>query len=141
MRNIFDEARSKPSVRPVSQAAGAVNGAAVDAKGYDSGLAIVEMGVATGSPTAQTVDAKIQESADGSTGWADVSGASITQQTADDKSAQIRVDDLENSRQRYLRLVITVGFTGGSTPAIPIVGNIVLGRAENIPVGNTSAGE
>ena len=139
MRSIYDGVLSKISVRPQSASAGAVNGSGVDTKGYNSGMAIIEVGAASGSPTAQTVDAKIQESDDNAT-WTDVSGATITQITADNKSAQIRVEGLGTNRKRYLRVVTTVGFTGGTSPAIPVSAHIVLGRAYKEPVGNSSVG-
>jgi hypothetical protein len=136
MRSVYDGILSKVSVRPQAATA-AVNGTGVDTMGFSSAMIVVENGAATGAPTTQTVDAKVQESADNST-FTDVTGATITQMTASSKSAQIRVEGLGTSRLRYLRVVVTPAFTGGTTPAALISANILLGRAQNEPVANSA---
>lgn len=141
MRSLFDAIRSIVSVRPVASTGATHNGVAVDTLGYNSGMAVIEIGAATGAPTSLTVDAKVQESDTSGGTYTDVSGAAITQQTAGSKSAQIRVEGLGTSRKRFLRLVVTTAFVGGTSPTIPVVGTIQLGRAYKQPVGNTSAGE
>ena len=58
--------------------ASTVTGAAVNLSGYDTPIVIVQShGTGTG-----TLDGKIQDSADGSTGWADVTGATFSQSTS-----------------------------------------------------------
>ena len=136
MRSIYDAVKSLVTVRPTNAAAGAQTAEAVDTMGYNTAMVVIEVGAASGSPTAQTVDAKVQESDDGSTGWTDVDGAAITQITADDQSALIRVEGLGTGRKRYLRVLATVGFTGGTSPAIPVTASIALGRAFNEPVNS-----
>jgi len=139
MRSVYDAIKPAISVRSQSASAGTVNGSSVDTKGYNSAMVNCDVGAASGAPTTQSVTFKVQESSDGST-WTDVSGATTSAITADNKSAQIRVEGLGTSRSRYLRVVATVSFTGGTSPAIPISSAILLGRAYKEPVGNSTTG-
>ncbi len=92
---------------------------------YDSGQLVVATGAATGSPTGISVAGKIQDSADGSTGWADVPGTAITAIVA--QNSQTSINFIARGCQAYVRAVVTPAFTGGTSPALPIVGVLVLG--------------
>jgi hypothetical protein len=61
---------------------------------------------------------KIQESADGSTNWADISGATFTTVTASDNVQAISFD----RTLRYVRYVATVGGTSPSFIAGAVIG-------------------
>jgi hypothetical protein len=101
-------------VAPASQAS-TVTGAAVDLNGYDAPVSIVQShGLGTG-----TLDGKIQDSADGSTGWADVSGATFAQSTttADVKSLALN----PTAVRRYIRYVGTI-VTGPQIVGVAMVG-------------------
>src|SRR5262245_48321618 len=74
-------------------------------------FAIQQVGTMTG--TSPTIAGKIQESADGSTGWADVAGATFTTVTNNDNVQAITFD----RTQRYVRYVGTVT---GTSPSIPV---------------------
>lgn len=121
-------------LNPADQAAGTVNGTAIDRQVHGNPLSCVligAVGAASGSPSAQTYDLKIQDSADGSTGWADVSGAALTQITADNTLGTKDVD--LSAVKRYVRLVRVVGFTGGTSPAIECGESVVFGGAHDLP--------
>lgn len=139
MRSVYDGVKSQVAVRPIAASA-AQTSAAIDTFGYNSAMFVIENAAATGSPSSYTVDAKVQECATSGGSYADVSGATITQITADNKSAQIRVEGLGTSRLRYLKLVITPAMTGGSSPKALISGHALLGRAFKKSVGNSSVG-
>ncbi len=113
----------------------AVTGAAVQRIGegfrYDSGQFTVATGAATGSPTGISVAGKLQDSPDGSTNWNDVPGAAITPVIVENGTAKANV--ILRGCNPYLRAVVTPTLTGGSTPAIPVVGVLVVG-------GNSEAG-
>jgi hypothetical protein len=100
--------------------------------GYDDIELKVLIGAATGSPTSFTVDGKVQESDDGSTGWEDVTGAAIAQQTTGSKIVRVRVPNPHN-RKRYLRAVLVTAFVGGTSPTIPVSGALEVGRAQQQP--------
>jgi cellobiose-specific phosphotransferase system component IIB len=93
----------------------AATGSAVDLIDYDTPVAIVQShGASTG-----TLDGKIQDSADGSTGWADVTGATFTQSTT---TADVQVLALNpKSVKRYVRYVGTV-VTGPQVVGVALVG-------------------
>ena len=89
----------------------AANGSSVDCDGMEGPVVLAVLtGAATGTPTSFSIAAKLQESDDGSTGWADLG-----------KLRGIRT-------KRYLRSVLTPAFVGGSSPTVPtaswITGNI-----------------
>ncbi len=91
-----------------------VTGAAVDLNGYIGGLEIYQS-VGTVSGTSPTLDGKIQDSADGSTGWADISGETWTQVTASDANQAITIS--ADSAKRYIRYVGTIA---GTTPSFDL---------------------
>lgn len=123
--------KAQAGINPQDSAAATINGAAIDRQDFDSCVLHAAAGAATGTPTAQTVDAKLQDSADGSTGWADIAGAAITQITADNGEAE--KDVVLSGAKRYIRAVITVGFTGGTSPKIPVAASVVLGGGRELP--------
>lgn len=142
MRSIFENVKVVTSIAPITQVAGAVNGVAIDTEGFGDGVCIISVGAATGTPTTQTVAGKLQESDDGSTGWGDITGAAITAITTNSKTAEIRIDRRKRAAsKRYIRAVVTPGFTGGSTPALPIAATIVLGNPTySSAVANSTTG-
>lgn len=87
------------------------NGPAVDVRGQ-KGIAAVILDSAAGTGTTPTMDVKIQDSADGATGWADVPGATFAQVTATASQQKIGLD-LDACRG-YIRAVATIG---GTTPS------------------------
>lgn len=95
--------------------ASTVTGAAFNLLDYDGPVLITQShGTGTG-----TLDGKIQDSADGSTGWADVSGATFSQSTttADVKSLVLN----PKSIKQYIRYVGTI-VTGPQNVAVTIAG-------------------
>lgn len=127
---------------PLSRSAGAANGSAIDllasnspAGPYNAGLVILETGAATGGPTAQSVTVKIQESADGSTGWTDVTDLAEVEAATVVSDADNQVKTLAfypTALKQYIRVVATTAFTGGTTPAQPSSVLVVLGEPTRI---------
>ena len=95
---------------PAARTASA-NGAAVDVSGYDR-EAVAILHSAGGSGTNPTLDVKLQESDDGSTGWTDISGASFSQVTTSASLQKIRIGI--GGTKKYIRAVATIG---GSSPS------------------------
>ena len=125
--DIGAQVRVVTGVAPQASAAGAVNGSAIERVGFDSCVLHVRAGNATGTPTALTLDAKLQDSADGSSGWADITGAAITQIAA--ASGEAHVDVNLRGAKKYIRVVQTVAFTGGTTPTLNHTSTVTLGGA------------
>lgn len=139
MRSVYDAVKALQAVRPVAATA-AATAIAIDTLGYNSASFVVSNGAATGTPTSYSVDAKVQECATSGGSYVDVTGATITQIVADNKVATIRVEGLGASRLRFLKLIITPAFVGGTAPAALVSGVALLGRAFVKPVGNSSVG-
>ena len=96
-----------------------ITGAAVDLLGYQ-GKVKVTQDVGAVSGTTPTLNGKIQDSADGSTGWADVTGATFTEVTASTNVQSIGVDT--RLAKRYIRYVGTIA---GTTPSYTMAVNAV----------------
>lgn len=148
MRSVYDAVKALPATGPVANTgtntptAAVMN--AIDTKGYNSAMFVVSIGTATGTTSAVTftLNAKIQESADGATGWTDVEGAAITTVTTvsgspSAKTAEIRVEGLGTSRERYLQCVISTSVTPSVDARIPCGAIALLGRAYQEPVDNS----
>jgi hypothetical protein len=119
-------------------ATAAVNGAAINLIGpgyqYRSGQIGLYIGAATGSPSAISVTAQVQQSADGSTGWTnytDPQGNGALTLTTASTQATMNVN-LQGALQ-YVRVAVTPTFTGGTSPAIPVNSWVVLGGTSEHP--------
>jgi hypothetical protein len=113
-------------LKPADWGVAANEGAAVDCSGFHDALVVLNTGTATGSGT---LNVKVQESADGSTGWADIAGAAFDQVAAanDDTLYQGRVK-MTPTRKRYLRVLATVGVA-----ACQATVTFILGQADRLP--------
>ena len=138
MKNVGALVKTEVALAPIStDGAAAVNGVAIDMKGFRSCVFTGISGLESGSPTAYEIEWKVQSSEDGSTGWADVSGITVTEtgdisvDYADEELEVIMEQDVNDSTQRYLRLVADASFTGGSSPEIVIGGTVTKGEAIN----------
>lgn len=123
----------KPVAAVTANSSGTTNSSAIDRLGYESAVLFHAGGAASGSPTAQTADSKLQDSADGSTSWGDISGAAATQLTADSTSARVSVNLRDLTTKRYVRVVNVVALTSGTTPKWPVQATVILGGAATLP--------
>lgn len=122
---------AKLGTAPAAASAGTRTSAAIDRQGFNSCVLVAVSGAVSGSPTAQTLDAKLQESDDQST-WSDVPGGAIAQITAANSIAEKDVN--LRGRKRYIRVSETVGFTGGTSPTLGAASFVILGGADKEPV-------
>jgi len=125
-------------IDPQLAGAGALTGTAIQRVGsgytYDSAVLVARCGIETGSPTALTLDFKLQDSADGATGWADVTGAAIAQQALQCPNSRVVTAGVNLAGAKaYVRGVATVAFTGGSSPTLPVAFEIILGGGSELP--------
>lgn len=121
LHDIVNNAFLGQSVAPLSRTA-SVNGAAVDCTGVDgpiNGLSIV--GAATGTPDSFSVTAKLQE--------CDTSGGTFTDivtQSSPGAQAAAGVVPLRGIREKqFVRIVQTIAFVNGTSPAIPTAGILI----------------
>lgn len=120
------------SVFPESAAAGTVNGASIDRALHNMPQSCVlhqAAGAETGAPTTTSVQTKLQDSPDNTT-WSDFkAGTQTVQQTAALTAANAEntaAIDLVTAN-RFIRAVTAVAFTGGTSPAVLIAADIILG--------------
>jgi hypothetical protein len=131
------------ALRPVESAAAAsfaLKGVAVDLEKHQSALLMVSTGAVTGSPASQTVDAKLQHSDTTTDGdFSDVAAhannpaVAITQITAADSRRYLEVMRTQTLK-RYVRLVFTVAFSGGSSPKIGLQATAIVSGSPIKPV-------
>lgn len=130
MKSLYYSNTVGKSLKPQSvSGSSAVNGSAVNKLGYDDAMAVVRTGSASGSPTSFSFAFKVQECATSNGTYTDVSGATATM-TTEDAVSRIPIPDMHN-RLQYLRVVVTPTFVGGTSPAVPAYGDIVLGSAKS----------
>ena len=131
LRNIGSLVVPVTSVFPESAAAGTINGASIDRTLHNlAGSCVLHqiVGADSGAPTTLSVQTTLQHSPDNST-WSNYQIASTTQQTAaltavsSENTAAI---DLTGAA-RFIRAVTVVAFTGGTSPAVLVAADIVLG--------------
>jgi hypothetical protein len=79
-------------IKVTNSVAATINGTYVDRQDYQSCVLVCQCGDASGSPTAQTVDCKLQHSTATGSGFVDVTNGAITQITADDSLAYVDVN-------------------------------------------------
>lgn len=134
MIRLVEKAKFVNHIVPASRSAGTVDGSAIDTNGFDAVTFQIVCGdIGAGG----TVDAKIQESADGSTNWADITGAAITQLGATDDNKLPTIDVAVGgraNRKRYLRAEVV---TAIATVAFGVVA--ALYEPEAVPQTQTVA--
>lgn len=97
---------------------------------FGEAMAILHTGAASGTPDTQSVTLKLQESDDNST-WSDVTGKSV-ESTADSEVKTFTWKPGDYAR--YQQLHLEVQLTGGTTPAMPCSGIVLLGSPARGPV-------
>lgn len=110
-----------------------VNGDSVDGTDALSLVALCNVGAEANADNTYDFTFKVQESADGSTGWADLDGASVDADSdTPDQLLEIRAN-LEVGLGHY-RVVATSTNTGGTSVAIVVSAHIILaGLREGVP--------
>ena len=113
-----------------NHAAGTVNGPAIDRRGFEEALVVVNSGA---NGTNGTVDVKVQESDASDSGFADITGAAFAQITeANDNNVYVGRLNL-TGRKRYIRVVAAVG-----TAACDLGVDVILGAARELPVAQVN---
>jgi hypothetical protein len=143
--NAYDDVHQASSIIPQSvSGASAVDGVSVDTSGYDNAKLHVYAAEATGTPSAASLAVTLQESPNGTDTWTNaldntgaVIGFTLSGLQAAGAVSAARIEGLNLNRKRYLRVVVTPTFTGGSSPATLVFGEIVFGNAQQLPVTST----
>jgi hypothetical protein len=128
LHSIGDYVIALQAIPPQSSVAATINGNTIDRlpRNYPLSCVIHEaIGAISGAPSATGVSTKIQQSPDGST-WSDyASTGSGPALTAANTDTGVPVD--LSSAMRFVRVVMTVAFTGGTTPAALVAADLIIG--------------
>jgi hypothetical protein len=112
------------------------NGPAIDREGYLScEFSLVAQGVLATLETA-AVDARIQDSADGSTGWNNYGDPAPTLNLADGVNNERGMTNGKlnlDGAKRFIRLVGKTNPSAGSTDTVDIAGVVTLGGPNELP--------
>jgi hypothetical protein len=134
--NIASLATVKDALKAAAQPAAAgfsLLGISVDRgrEGFESAMLIVSTGLATGTPSAVSITARLQDSADGTT-FADVPVSEsplnpAVQLVVGAVSSRGYLPVVLTPLRRFIRVVFTVAFTGGTSPTILMDAKWLLG--------------
>lgn len=119
---------------PASNANTTRNGPAINREGYQSCALLGHIGATTGTPTGGGVTYKLQDSADGSTGWADLAGAAATQIAFGAINTGVEKDVDLGPAKKFIRVVEVSALTGGTTPTVMGSASVTLGGSADLPV-------
>lgn len=131
MRDIGNEVKTLTAVQPQNKDDGAVTGEEVDRQGFENCVVGFDSGAATGTPSAVAIVCKVQECAESGGSFADIAGMTVT---IDDESQHKPLNVALAGVKRYIKAIMTVTLTGGSTPTINVGAQIVLGNPKTVPV-------
>lgn len=124
--NDINSPLTQVAVSGIAARTSTVTTSAVDVRQYKGGMVIQQLvGVVSG--TTPTLNGKLQTSADGSTGWTDITDATFTEVTATDNMQKIGVN--VRNTLGYIRYIGTI--TGTSTPTFNL-GVVLLAEKERI---------
>lgn len=130
----YDDIVAKKSLSPIARTDGTANGTAVD-RVVSGGTGDAVLLVTTGVITDGSHAVKVQESADGSTGWADLAAGNIQGSMPTVVAAN---DDtmFEVGVRPALRYVRAVATTTGATTGGVFACAFILGRPRVLPISH-----
>jgi len=135
--NIDSEVIHKTSVDPQSSGAATVNGTVIDRTGYLSMVGHGRVGAVSGSPSTTSVAFKVQHGAksDGTdmADFTDEQGNGPAIGTVTAATTGVKQGFNLRGAKQYIRIVATVSFTGGTSPAALIYANALLGGVVEAP--------
>lgn len=114
------------AVSAIAARTSTVTTSAVDLRTYKGGFIVEQLTGAIAGTDTPTLAGKLQTSADGSTNWTDISGATFTAVTAADSFQKIGI--VENQTLGYIRYVGTIT---GTNPSFTM-GVVFLGSKERV---------
>ncbi len=110
-----------------------MDGPAFDTLKHKTVKAVVFTGASSGTPDSFAVVFKGQESADGSTGWTDITGATKTITAVNTKEEFTLTNYAGVDNKRYLRVIATPAFVGGTSPKVQVAACLEAGNSLRDP--------
>lgn len=117
----------------------AQNGPAVDRQGFLSAVLAVPIQATLAQAATLTINAKLQDSADGATGWTDFAGPTSNLVLTggaggSTESGQLELNINLRGARRYVRAVATGDLSAATVDTARFGASIVLGGADSKPV-------
>ena len=137
MRSVYDNVLAVDAISPIAQAGSEKLSSAIDTMGYSSMMVEFLNGAATGTPDSYSIACAVTSSATSGGSYSAVSGATATI-TTDGAHAQVRVEGLGLNTGRYIKISMTPTFVNGTSPKALIGAVVLLDRADQSPVANSS---
>lgn len=138
------EVATRVGLVPAARAAGTVNGTGFSRRGYNSCVLVGITGAESGSPSARSVDFKLQHSdtlggtyADFTPSVPNPGGTGALAQIAAVDTLKKRSIDLKTAKE-FIRVVGTSAFTAGTAPTLLSAAIVVLGGADTLPIADDS---
>lgn len=131
------EIRNEIGTVPAASAAGTVNGTGIDRRGAKFCVLEAMTGAATGAPTTQSLNAKLQHADTLGGSYTDyqpngvAAAGAITAITAVNSRAKKTID--LTGAKAFIRTVTTTAFTGGASPTLANSVSMILGGLDVIP--------
>ncbi|NOK06692.1 MULTISPECIES: hypothetical protein [Myxococcus] len=125
---------------PSIQSAGTRNGDGIDITAYGSGTLVANIGAVGAAPTATSITYALETSEDGTDGWVPLTDLNGNQFSTDAITTGDTCVELDFTLQyitrthRFLRVVETVAFTGGTSPDVIAGATLVLGGGQRLPL-------
>lgn len=112
------------------------SGASVDKGDALSGVIVGSIGAVTGTPTGISVIFRLQDSPDGTTGWAnvlDLAAAIVETAPATAIDTTVELDVLLQPTKQFLRIQSIVDLTAGTTPTVDVGAVLVVAGKSELP--------
>jgi hypothetical protein len=126
----------KPSLVPLLRSAAAYEGTAINLRNYHSATVVFSLGAVVSTGTATF---KIQESSNGSTGWADIAAArlngTIAVMDTADTIQVIGLTDIGGITKKYVRVHATV-----ANANVTLAAYVIRGNAQHAPASDSNVG-
>jgi hypothetical protein len=129
IRNVGALVTGAAGIVPQSSVAATVTGSAITKGDAQSAVLFGFTGAATGTPTTTSVTYKVQDCATSGGTYADFATASAAIGASATSTTNVNLA----GAKAYLKVVATVAFTGGSTPAVQLCAALVLGGKSVLP--------
>lgn len=145
MRSVYDNILPVIAVDARLAGSTASTSVVIDTRGHNSAMLVVKATGSAGAPTSSQVVASITECDTSSgtfTAASDVGGTAIAAtavNTSGDAQAAARIEGLNLQRKRFIKVVLTPTFVGGTNPAFTATAVLLLDRSTQLPVTTTTS--
>ena len=146
MRTLNEAVKAVAAIYPYAHPTGTTAAArsnAIDTAGYNTAMFVLNIGTATGTLTALTLDAQVYEGVSSTGTFTATAGSATMVQltgiqagTTTGKVVTLPLEGIGTDRMRYLKIIVTQGGTP-TDKTVEVSSMALLGNAFKNPVGNS----